>query len=368
MKFIRSSFPLVILLAAFILLSGCAGRHAAEPFPTATADITISSEYGPQEGVPYDERKSNKYNQVGVSSEEIDRGSTDVPDPPDPNRIRKTPGPPEGSGDLDDLQQMQGKDEKGNLKKDRGTLGSAPAAGIVWKDVTKKGVEVSLNNKPLTSNNGGWVRPVEGLNWGENVGITSDSEGNIYMAGRTEYLQGDVFMQKCSKNGDVIFTRVWRGKECDAGFGIALDEEGNIYVSGHTDSFGDGDEEALLLKYDRNGNHQWTRTWGGKNDEWASDVTVSKGYIYVTGRTNSFRAKNNFDAFLLKYDKNGKLIWSRRWGKGEWDEAPGITSDSEGNIYMAGTTVANSREKPLFFKYDAAGKLFWVKEWTSKGR
>src|SRR4029453_1507582 len=47
--------------------------------------------------------------------------------------------------------------------------------------------------------------------------------------------------------------RTWGGPQFDEGSGVATAPDNSVYVTGTTLSFGAGDRDAFLLKYDANG-------------------------------------------------------------------------------------------------------------------
>ena len=65
------------------------------------------------------------------------------------------------------------------------------------------------------------------------------------------------------------------------------------------------------LKFSPAGRLIWQRTWGGPGFEIAHDVAIgADGGIYMTGEANSFLAN---DAFLVKFNTRGDLVWERDW-------------------------------------------------------
>ena len=94
---------------------------------------------------------------------------------------------------------------------------------------------------------------------------------------------------------------------------------------------------------------------GGSNYEHGRDIFVdSKGFIYVAGGTQSSNfptttgpAFNNgscphlgsagrMDIFVMKFNPNGNLVWSRLLGSPCYDRAYGIEVDNQGYVYIAG--------------------------------
>jgi len=160
-----------------------------------------------------------------------------------------------------------------------------------------------------------------------------------------------------------VFAKTWGGSGYEGVSAIAADPWGSVYCAGYTFSFGAGCSDALLLKYDSSGALQWARTWGGSGDDSMSAVAVdSGGNIYCAGFTSSF-GTGEWDALLLKYDSSGTLRWAKTWGSSNRDELRGVAVDSSGNIYCAGTSNGDG----LIMKYDSSGALRWAKTWGGSG-
>lgn len=73
------------------------------------------------------------------------------------------------------------------------------------------------------------------------------------------------------------------------------------------------DDVALANSVPGTSNDQWIVPWGGELDDYAYDLVVHGDNIYITGRTKSFGA-GDYDVFLLKFDLDGNLLWNTTWG------------------------------------------------------
>lgn len=124
------------------------------------------------------------------------------------------------------------------------------------------------------------------------------------------------------------------------------------------------------------------------------DITSDNDYIYITGYTFATKGTPvNFgttqlpsggdsDAFLAKYDKQGKLQWAKMLGNENREYGYATAVDADGNVYIAGTFTGttniggvaltikdikdpwyNPNVYDMFFaKYDKNGKQLWVKQ------
>jgi len=145
---------------------------------------------------------------------------------------------------------------------------------------------------------------------------------------------------KYNSTGDYQWDRTWGGSDIDFGAGIVLDSSENIYITGSTESFGAGDRDMYLVKYNNLGDYQWNRTCGGSNLDHGEAITLdSSDNIYIVGITNSFEAVNG-EMYLVKYDSLGVKQWDRPWGGNYPEVGEGITFDPLGNLYFVGYTMS----------------------------
>jgi hypothetical protein len=105
----------------------------------------------------------------------------------------------------------------------------------------------------------------------------------------------------------------------------------------------------------------WTYLTGGTSPDSAYDTAVdSSGNVFVVGEFKSNNAdldgtggvdyftpvnndvSANFDAFVTKYNADGSYAWSRTWGGSSDDNAYGVATDSNGNVYVIGKFTSAS--------------------------
>ncbi len=187
--------------------------------------------------------------------------------------------------------------------------------------------------------------------------------------------------------------------ECVA---IAADPSGNSFITGYIISgslaFGsttltNSGQKTFLAKYDPTGNALWARSTGGNNNSeigWAVAADAF-GNSFVTGffgpGTISFgsitftntNVSNALDAFLVKYDPNGNVLWARQVAGTGSEIGRGVCTDASGNVIITGNfnsssltigtyTLTNSAIGTVFIiKYDANGNVLWAKQNTSGG-
>ncbi|MGQ4891468.1 MAG: hypothetical protein ACP6IP_03165 [Candidatus Njordarchaeia archaeon] len=154
----------------------------------------------------------------------------------------------------------------------------------------------------------------EDLSW--SFSIVQAADGGYIVAGSIYFNDSrgsDVWLLKVDENGSVVWNRTYGGDGSDKAFSIIQATDGGYVVAGSTSSFGVGKSDVWLFKIDEDGDVVWNRTYGGDKSDNAYSIarTVDGGYV-VVGSTTSFGVDGD-DVWLLRVDKIGDLIWSKRY-------------------------------------------------------
>ncbi len=205
------------------------------------------------------------------------------------------------------------------------------------------------------------------------VGYTSgDFDGNTNIGG------WDAILIKYDSNGNKLWSKQFGTEGRDLGYSVALDSNKNIYVSGETsgafpENTYNGGTDIFLTKFDSTGNIIWSKQLGGSGDDWGYRMKIYNDEIYLTGGTSGSLYDNTFggywDVILLKLDLSGNNLWAKQYGGGGAEYATSIEIDSSGNIYLGGLTQASSLggNDMLLLKYDSSGNFIWDYRFGSSG-
>nr|WP_286186698.1 S8 family serine peptidase [Geitlerinema sp. P-1104] len=211
--------------------------------------------------------------------------------------------------------------------------------------------------------------------------IKLDSQGNVYVLGRTEGSLGqnsnsggsDVFLVKYDSHGNYIWTEQLKteveespGKYNSHRMGLVIDEYDNIYISGYTDGefpgqTHSGGSDTFVARYNTEGSLVWLRQLGTEADEIESGLVLDgDGNLNLVGRTRELwgdethSGGHDYDVYITKLDPNGTVLSTHFLGTDRDDTVRGITSDRNGNIYISGFTWGA-------FEGENAGHTdFWV--------
>jgi hypothetical protein len=181
-----------------------------------------------------------------------------------------------------------------------------------------------------------WTRThgtMNGSELGRSVQQTSD---NGYIIGGYTG-NGDVYLIKTEINGYVVWTRTYGGTGIDWGWSVQQTFDGGYIVVGSTSSFGAGSDDVYLIKTDANGDLLWTRTYGGTGIDWGFSVqqTSDSGYIIIGGTDLFVFGTSRGDAYLIKTNVNGDMLWTRTYGTQDFEIGSSVQHTSDGGYIIS---------------------------------
>lgn len=199
-------------------------------------------------------------------------------------------------------------------------------------------------------------------------GLAQTSDGGYIVTGRTASFNGgnlDMYIAKYDVGGNLSWSKTWSGPSIDHGYGVIQTNDGGYAVTGYTYSYSAGNSDIFLAKFDSSGNLSWSRIWGGAGAEIGTSLAqTNDGGYAITGYTASYGAGNN-DVILLKYDSSGTLSWSKTWGGTGNETGESLIQTSDGSLAVAGETYSYGAggADAFLIKFTSAGVVSWNKVW-----
>lgn len=179
-------------------------------------------------------------------------------------------------------------------------------------------------------------------------------------------INGNVFALKLDANGNFIWVKgLIAGGEAFGWEDLTMDAVGNMVLSGNFEGTGDfdpgvgvynmsavGQQAGFIIRLDANGQFSWAKkldaliTAGGSvvprgigSD--ANGNIVVGGYFNGTidfdpGLSNATATADWTDAFMVKLNSAGQMIWKKTFGGSGYDALMDLTVESEGRVFVTG--------------------------------
>jgi len=250
------------------------------------------------------------------------------------------------------------------------------------------------NDGDVSGNNGGydfWIvklDPQGNMQWQKCIGgsgneyaksIIQTSDNGFAIAGHTSsndgdasgnHGGGDAWVVKLDPMGNIQWQKCLGGTGNDGANAIIQTLDGGYAVAGETNS-NDGDvsgnngsDDFWVIKLDSQGNIQWQKCLGGTDYEIANSIIQNNSGSYVVvGITYSNDGdvsghRGGADAWIVKLDSVGNLLWQKSLGGSNNDEARDIIQTLDGRYALIGTASSNNG--------DVSGNLGFGDIWVVK--
>jgi len=206
--------------------------------------------------------------------------------------------------------------------------------------------------------------------FGYTVQQTTDG-GYIVVGHRGPINNYDIYLIKTDSNGDTLWTKTYGGTGDDRAWAVGQTTDGGYIVGGKTNSFGAGGYDAYLIKTDSLGDVLWTRTYGGSGSDHCQIVqqTTDGGYIMIGQTEGSGFGAGGADFYLIKTDANGDTLWTRTYGETFHDICRRGQQTDDGGYMMVGSTQNFGVSNNDFYvvKTDTNGNVMWAKTYGGAG-
>jgi len=226
-------------------------------------------------------------------------------------------------------------------------------------------------------------------------GIIAVGYSNGFGAGDLEDVLGkgsdDAIVVKYDIEGNIVWKTNFGGADIDKFFSVTVENDSIVAVGvSFSGSFENGDweadtcwggKDAIMVKFDPDGKIVWKRNFGGSSDDFFYSVTtVSNGIIaagisfpnsFGTGNWKMDTCRGWEDAIIVKYDSEGNIVWKKNFGGAGWDCFNALTRVTDGIIAVGSSDGFNSGDwkdfegngskDAIIVMFDNNGNVLWKK-------
>ncbi len=168
---------------------------------------------------------------------------------------------------------------------------------------------------------------------------------------------------------DTAFIRTYGGNSFDEARDVKEAFDKGYILVGTSSSFGQGSTSLYVVKTDSMGIHQWSKNYGGLNNDWgyAVENAYGKGYLFV-GYSNSFINGNGYDGYLVRTDSAGNLLWEKTIGGTDWDYFYNAYALPDSGYVICGKTYTGSagNADAWLLRINKNGDTLWTKKYGAQ--
>jgi hypothetical protein len=228
-----------------------------------------------------------------------------------------------------------------------------------------------------------WQRSIGGSGQEINTDVKLTSDGGYILAGETHsddgditgfhsssgFAESDAWVVKLDAAGHIEWQNALGGSDADRAWEVQQTSDGGYIVAG--DSFSnDGDatgnhglQDAWLVKLSSTGSLVWHRSYGGSTfDQAFGVIQLTDGQFIMAGNTSSSDGDVSSpghglsDLWVVRVDAAGDLVWEKRLGGSDHENAYAMDRSADGGVVIAG--VSQSGDGDLSGNHGAMD--YWV--------
>lgn len=175
----------------------------------------------------------------------------------------------------------------------------------------------------------------------------------------------DCFLAKFNLNGQPKWITYFGGMQSDFSYALTIDAKNNIIIGGtslspsiHTNSLSfqqsmAGAVDAFVARFNSKGILKFSTFYGGSSSEDIHDVTTDidgnvigvggsfSNNLSTTAGCQQASYNGGMEVYVIKFDSTGNRLFSTYLGGSSLDDAYGVVTDPQKNIYISGHTSSN---------------------------
>ncbi len=220
-----------------------------------------------------------------------------------------------------------------------------------------------------------WENAIGTAGYDEAYSVQQTPDGGFVAAGYTNTNsanQLDTYLVKTDAAGDLEWSKTYGGTDNEVAQSVQVTSDGGFIIAGYSYPFGTGGEKIYVVKTDALGNIEWEKKFDALVDSEAYAIQeTSDGGFVIAGYMVSFLSGTGLvgfggdDVYVLKINAQGDAIWDKRFGGLYDDHGYSVRETLDGGFIIAGTTSSfeydTKREQVYLIKTDSEGNALWEK-------
>jgi hypothetical protein len=208
-----------------------------------------------------------------------------------------------------------------------------------------------------------WERTYGGFNNDVANSVIQLADSGYAMAGFSNSFGNggyDAVIIRTDKNGNQLWLKSFGGLDWDFGYGIVQISDGSLMMCGSTASFGNGKIDGFVTKFSLAGDLLWEKYYGGtEDDELKAIINTKDNQIACVGYTKSLGDLNG-NGYFIKLNLNGDTIFTRNFGAKYKDYATDLHQLKNDDYVIVGAktfAIDSTKTHSYFAHYNSLGNF-----------
>jgi len=168
-------------------------------------------------------------------------------------------------------------------------------------------------------------------------------------------------------SGACTWEEIIGGRLDDEAHSVVEMPGGGYTLAGHTRSHGVLNRDAWIVRLDRRGKVVWQQTIGGPLTEKVFGIeATADGGVVIVGKTYSVGSGGS-DALIARVSPEGRLVWQHAYGEWHNDGARDIAETGDGGFIVAGSKGGETDGDLWGVALDENGEMLWQRTHGTPG-
>ena len=207
---------------------------------------------------------------------------------------------------------------------------------------------------------------------------TSSKQNNRVYTNAFDYLQSisnthgsQIQLIKVNHQAEIVMKKSTKLSKFSQAVAVVKTPANGYFIGGYTN-----DGELIILKADSNGNIIFTKLFGTKNyDRLNNLILLSDGGVLAIGSSTTSRDPHDElfetglglnDIFLTRFSKDGKKLWSKKFGTKYDDRGIDAVEAFDGSIIVLSTANGYQMKDVTLMRITENGNRIWLKHYKNE--
>jgi len=199
----------------------------------------------------------------------------------------------------------------------------------------------------------------------------SYSDAFEYLANVSSKYGSQMHIIKVDSKAKIIFSKNAKLPRFNKAVAVVKTPQNGYFIGGYT-----MEGSLIVTKLDSSAHILFTKTFGTKNyDRMSNLILLSDGGVLSIGSSTTSRdAKEdifksglgNTDIFLTRFTKDGRKVWSKKYGTQHDDNGIDAVEANDGSIIVVGTTSYSKNRDVTLMRITENGNKIWLKHYQKE--